>query len=337
MLNIYDFSIDYVIHPTLIRTQNLRFGWKLASDRTNVLQKNYRIVISDESGVRADTGVVVSGALFDIRIPDLILSSRTDYTVKVTVTDNTGDTAEYAQTVSTEILPDEWEAEWIKPEKHIAGWAPYLRTKFEVCGIKKAVMYACGLCCAEYYINGVRTDDFMLDPPMTNYEKMVYYRRFEITDLLRDGGNALTVLLGEGFYSQSRVWSNNGLVYGDVCVKLRVEITLSDGTLRVITTNTDDWKSKYSPISSNNIYAGEIYDCRLETEGFADYDSSECGWDGVVCDETPKGILTPCLMPPVREIRRLPAKTVHCATGKEDGAWIFDLGENMAGIAEYRL
>ena len=33
MLKLYDFSIDYITNPTLIRTGGLRFGWKLDSDR----------------------------------------------------------------------------------------------------------------------------------------------------------------------------------------------------------------------------------------------------------------------------------------------------------------
>ncbi|MBR5870321.1 MAG: family 78 glycoside hydrolase catalytic domain [Clostridia bacterium] len=337
MLNIYDFSVDYVIAPTLVRTRGLRFGWKLDSDNKDVLQKDYRIVIADENGITADTGVIESSSYFDITIPDLILSSRTDYTVTVTVHDNHGDTAAYTHTISTEILPEEWDAEWIKPEEHIAGWAPYLRTKFEVTGVRRAVLYACGLGIAQYTVNGKCIHDFVLDPPATNYEKTVLYRRFDITDTIIDGGNALAVQLGEGFYSQSRVWGHQGMVYGDVCLIARLEITLDDGTTKVITTNTRDWKYKYSPITTNNIYAGEVYDCRLETPDFADYHGSERGWGPVISDETPKGKLTPCLMPPIRVVRTLPAVSVHCAAGKDDGAWIFDIGENMAGVAEFRM
>ena len=337
MLKLYDFSVDYVKSPTLVRTVGLRFGWKLDSDRRDVLQSTYRIVIEIENGIAADTGIVVSSAFFDITIPDLCLASGTDYKVTVTVTDNHGDTASLSHAVSTEILPEEWNAQWIKPQRHITGWAPYLRTKFTVSGIHRATLYACGLGCAEYTVNGKTIHDCLLDPPITNYEKTVLYRRFDITEYLHDGGNALSVLLGEGFYSQSRVWGHTGMVYGDVCLIARLEIELDDGSVKVITTNTEDWTYQYSPITVNNIYAGETYDCRLEIPDHADYDSSDCGWGPVITDDTPKGVLTPCLMPPVRVVRTLPAKSVHCASGKDDGAWIFDIGENMAGVAEFHL
>ena len=42
-------------------------------------------------------------------------------------------------------------------------------------------------------------------------------------------------------------------------------------------------------------------------------------------------------MPPVRIMRELPAVSVKCASGASDGAWIFDLGENFAGIYEVRI
>jgi len=337
MLKIYDFSVDYVINPTLIKCKNLRFGWKLSSNNKNVLQKAYQIKIDGGNGTVFDSGVITSTEFFDVSFKNLQLESKSDYTINLTVKDNYGEKASYSQPVSTEILPYEWEADWIKPAIDISGWAPYLRTKFLLPSVKNAVMYASGLGYAEYYINGAKVEDYLIDPPQSNYEKIVYYRRFDVTNLLKTGGNAIAVLLGEGFYSQSRVWGYDGLKYGEVCLKLRLDITLDDGTVKTITTNTEDWKSKPSPITINNIYGGETYDCRLETNDFCDYNGSDSGWNQVVLDTVEKGILTPCLIPPVKVIRELPAREVHCASGKEDGAWIFDIGENIAGIAEFKL
>ncbi len=337
MLKIYDFSVDYAVSPTLVKCKDLRFRWKLKSDLKNVVQKGYQITIFKSGTPVFDSGFVASSDFFDIDFRELCLESRTDYVINLTVEDNYCERATYSHTVSTEILPDEWEAVWIKPAVHISGWAPYLRTKFEVSGIRKAVMYACGLGCAEYYVNGVKTDDFMIDPPSSNYDKIVYYRRFDVTGLLKEGGNALAVWLGEGFYSQSRVWGYEGLKYGDVCCILRLEITLEDGSQKVITSNTDSWEYKYSPVTVNNLYGGETYDCRLETKDFCDYYGSGAGWSQVVEDTAEKGVLTPCLIPAIKVIRQLPATEMHCASGKDDGAWIFDMGENISGVAEFTI
>lgn len=338
MLKIRDILIDYVAGPQLAKTTGLRFSWKLESDIEGIFQKSYRLTISENDSIAFDSGTVESGKCFDITFDNLVLKSRTNYKMHLSITDNYGNIAKEDTCFSTEILPEEWgSAKWIKPSLHISGWAPYLRCKFTLGNIKSAVMYASGLGCAEYYINGQKTDDYYIDPPMTNYEKNVFYRRYDITNLLKCGGNAVCVLLGEGFYSQSRVWGHTGFVYGDVCAKIRIEITLEDGTQKTVVTDTENWKYKYSPISVNNIYGGETYDSRLETSNFSEYDGSDNGWENVIEDETPKGVLTPCNIRPVRIIRRLPAVSMHPCSGKNDGAWIFDIGENMAGIAEFHL
>ena len=339
MLKIYDISVNNVCEPEMILTRGLRFGWKLKSNFCKTYQSSYKIEIITGNDVHFDSGVIWSTKSYDISFPDLVLPSKTDVKIKVTVWDTTGNSTSGTIQTSTEILPDEWgDAKWIKPMEHIAGWAPYLRTKFLVRGkVRKAVMYASGLGCAEYYVNGKRTDDHYIEPPFTNYEKTVYYRRYDLTDKITEGGNALTVLLGEGFYSQSCVWGYLGFSYGDVCAKIYLEITLRNGEKQIITTNTDEWKYAYGPISKNNIYEGETYDCRLEIKGFADYCGSEKKWDSVIEDRTPKGVLTPALFPPVRVVRELETMSVTPVSGLRDGAWIFDIGENIAGTVEFHL
>ena len=103
MLKIYDFSVDYITNPTLIKRSGLRFGWKLTSDRANVLQKGYKITVSNQNDVIFDSGFINSSDFFDISFEDLLLSSKTDYTINLSVKDNYGDIAEYSHSVSTEI------------------------------------------------------------------------------------------------------------------------------------------------------------------------------------------------------------------------------------------
>ncbi len=339
MLKIYDISVNNVCEPNLILTRALRFAWKINSDKTEVYQSSYRIEIIIDNEIYFDSGIIEDSKMFDISFDGLILPSKTDVDIRITVCDNYGESATKTISTATEILPSEWgDAIWIKPSHHMVSWAPYLRTKFKVRGkVKKAIMYASGLGCAEYYVNGERTDDYFIEPPFTNYEKTVYYRRYDLSDKIKNGGNALTVLLGEGFYSQSCVWGYSGLTYGDVCAKIYLEITLKDGSKQIITTNTEDWQYVYSPITLNNLYEGEAYDCRLEISGFAEYDGSDYRWNTVVEDTTPKGVLTPALFPPVRVVREVETKSVRAASGGKDGAWIFDLGENIAGTVEFHL
>ncbi len=336
MLSLYDLSINAVKNPTYIPYENLEIGWKMQSDHTSVKQTSYRITVAGAEGRVYDSGAVDSDD--SVHIPLAVtLKSRTDYTVDVTVTDNYGEIAGASLRVHTAIASDEWNAQWIKPRRHIEGWAPYLRTKFAArADVASAHLYVCGLGCGEYYINGQTVSEDKIDPPITNYEREVLYRIYDVKHLLGEK-NALAAWLGEGWYSQSRVWGSHGMKYGDCCLIARLEITYENGERQVITTNTEDWMYKYSPITLNNLYGGETYDCRLETPDFADPDGDDTDWGDVVKATPPAGILRLCEMPAVRETRILPAVSVTRASGKSDGAWIVDFGENVSGVVELHI
>ncbi len=338
-MRVYDIKINRESPCLNVPVKGLRFSWKYDGDENEIRQTAYRIEITAGNKAVKDTGIVESGESVDVVVSGLELAFAEEYVLKVTSFDNYGNSASASATFMTELSTEDFgKAEWIKPSCHIAGWAPYLRTKFTLDKkVGKAVLWGIGLGAGEFYINNRRTDENYLDPPSTNYEETVLYRALDVTDLVKTGKNCLSVCLGEGFYSQSRVWGSNGMVYGDVCVKAVLRVYFEDGTKADVLTDTENWKYKYSPISLNNVYAGETYDKRLETPDFADPEGSEEGWGPVKTDDTHKGKLTPCLMPPIRIIREIPCIGYHCENGKSDGAWIFDMGENFAGIYEITI
>ncbi|MBP5311672.1 MAG: family 78 glycoside hydrolase catalytic domain [Clostridia bacterium] len=339
-MRVYDIKINRAAPCLNVPVMGLRFGWKYEDDASEVFQTAYRIEILKGGKRVFDTGVVDPGEeSVDVSPSGLRLEYACEYVVKITSFDNKGNSASEEAGFITELSETDWNmAEWIKPAEHISGWAPYLRTKFDVAKkVSRAILWGCGLGIGEFYINGERTDDNYIDPPATNYEETLLYRAHDVTKLVKEGKNCLAVLLGEGFYSQSRVWGSNGMIFGDVCVKAVLRLLFEDGSSAEVLTGTENWKYKYSPISLNNIYAGEVYDRRLETEDFADPEGSETGWGAVRTDDTPKGALTPCLMEPVRIIREIPCIGYHCESGKSDGAWIFDMGENFAGTYEVTI
>ena len=321
MLKLYDLSINGVKNPPYAPCKDLYIGWKLDSDNTGVLQRAYTASIAKTGD---DVPAWVSeGTTRSVHIPvDGILESHTDYILTVTATDNHGETATATLAFATALNPEDWQGKWIKPKKLVTGWAPYLRTKFRVKnGIKAAKLFVSGLGCGEYYINNQKISEDLIDPPMTNYEREVFYRVYDVTAFIKEGKNAFAALLGEGFYAQSRVWSHTGFYYGDPCLMARLELILEDGTKTVLVTDTDgSWSYKYSPIVLNNIYGGETYDTRLETPDFADPDGDEEGWGSVVEDATPKGELKLCMMPPIRIFKELPAVAVTNCSGKDGSA-----------------
>lgn len=336
MLKIYDITVDLVKQPLAASVQGTRFSWKTESDRASVRQQSFRAKISSESGTVFDSGIIESRESVEVSFPSLTLAPATRYILELTVVDDKGETATGETCFATELPAEMWTAKWIKPAKHYESWAPYIRKKFETKkAIKRATLYASGLGCAEYYINGEKISDDYIDPPMTNYTQEVLYRVFDVTSFL-SYKNCFAAWLGDGWYSQSRVWTHGGFKYGDVCLCAELHIEYEDGETEIIATD-DSWTYKYSPIVLNNLYGGETYDTRFETPDFAKYTGDEEDWKTCKYDDIPKGELRRCNMPAVKIIRTIPAVSVTNCSGKDDGAWIIDMGENFAGFAEFHL
>ncbi len=333
-MKIYDLSVNGVNKSLVLPVEKLRISWKI-HDTTFKRQKNYRVSVSCGDEKVFDTGVVESDESAEVCLEKIKLNYESEYLFKVECENEGGEKAEICEKFFTET--NDWSgARFIKPKKAIPGWSPYLRKKF-IAGDKKIVdakLWGVGLGVGEFFVNGEKVGDGLCDPPSTNYEKTILYRCWDVTEMVKNGGNCVAIQLGEGFYSQRRVWG--GMVYGDECAIAKLSVAYADGSKDVIITD-DTWTSKLSPITENSIYGGEVYDARLETPDFALFGGDEDGWGSVVFDETPKGKLTGCLIAPVKVIRELPCREVYCAAGKDDGAWVFDLGENFAGIYEVVL
>lgn len=335
MLTLQNIRINRLQNPRLVWvTEPPRFSWQLSSAEQGCLQTAYRVEVYQNSTPVFDSGKVESDKSVDVLCPALQLTPHTDYTATVTVWDNHGACAKGETAFSTALGKEGWlGAEWITPKRQVEGASPYLRRKFEVKKpVTKATLFASGLGLSEYYLNGEAISEGRIDPIATNYEKTVFYRFFDLTDRIRIGGNALAVWLGDGFWGQNRLWLDHAEPrYGEVCCIARLHILYTDGTEENIV-SAPDWEAKPSPITLNNLYAGELYDARMEDRDFAFFTGDEDGWGKTKLATPPKGELVGCDLPAVKVIKTLPARSVSPVSGKHDGAFIFDFGENFAGV-----
>jgi alpha-L-rhamnosidase len=119
--------------------------------------------------------------------------------------------------------------------------------------------------------------------------------------------------------------------------KMLVEMRLDyeDGRSQVVTSD-GEWKATTGPITFDSISTGEHYDARLEAKvkGWDTPTYQATGWDNAQVVEPVKGILTSQVAPPVRITKTIkPVKL----TQPEPGVWLFDLGQNIAGIPQIRV
>lgn len=171
---------------------------------------------------------------------------------------------------------------WSEPEtdhRHL----PLVRNEFSLPSrVRSARLYLSALGLVQAEINGQRVGDDELTPGWTVYRDRLECWTYDVTSLLTDGANAMGFWLGDGWY-RGRLGFDGGMpnVYGDhIGVLAQLEVEGEDGTITKIYSNAWDrtWKVAKGPIVCSDLYEGEIYDARLEEEGWSRPSFKDDGW-----------------------------------------------------------
>ena len=368
------------IDQTAITTGGIRLGWQMTADANGERQSAYEITICENVTNKKvyTSGKVKSSQSQLVNVPALKPNTH-GYYWQVRVWNEKGEASDLSKKQEIRVVPEKIDAEWIgaitrkdaklpygrfpnsvfKKDSFRTKWADVdtlsarsiiLRKGFDT-GRKRitdAVVYVCGLGHYRLNINGATVGDAEFAPVWSEYDKTVYYNVFDVTDLITAGGNAVSVLLGNGMFNVQRMgrYSKLQTSFGPPQMLLRLEINYADGTRQVIKSG-DDWKYSLSPITFNSIYGGESYDARLEQQGCCKAGFDDSGWRKAVVTEGPKGRLTPQTVQPVRIMERygikswkpIPADSLASAsksTKREihPSAFVADMGQNLAGFPE---
>ena len=129
--------------------------------------------------------------------------------------------------------------------------SPLMRKEFSV-GRKvvSADLYVCGLGYYEAYLNGRRVGDHVLDPAWTNFHKRAFYVTYDVTGMIRRGGNAIGIMLGRGQYSPicTDIWGlYRSKWVGQPKAIALLAIRYSDGTTERIVTD-ESWRTAGGPV-----------------------------------------------------------------------------------------
>lgn len=259
-------------------------SWKIHSDEQGVEQKAYRLQMSVEPSFATlvvDTGLVETNQSVGILVPDIKLQSLTTYYCRVKILSNKEIMTEWSRTNSftTAYLENsEWigqfiSAETIEEKDRSAG--TYLRKEFNLGqkvaqhgAIKKAVLCSTALGIYHIYINGNKVGEDQLAPGWTSYKHHLLYQMYEVTELLQENENAIGALVGAGWYKGLMGFLGLRNNYGEQTALLAdLSIWYEDGTKDIIATDKT-WQGASSPVTFSEIYDGEIYDARLEIEGW---------------------------------------------------------------------
>ncbi|MCY1720956.1 family 78 glycoside hydrolase catalytic domain [Prolixibacteraceae bacterium Z1-6] len=337
-----DLKVEYLSNPMGIDTNKPRFSWKLHSDERNINQTAYQLIISEskeEIGKKIgriwDSGKVASNETVNIEYNGKPLQSNTNYywRVGVSIDDEKYTWSEPAFFHTGILDEEEWKAKWITIKDEITNQSPFLRKGFNVNKkIEQAVVYVTAVGFYEFFLNGEKVGDHVLDPGITDYRKTILYSTYDVTEQLQEGINVAGALLGNGAWNFIKTegrwsWGRRGTSFGNPALWVQLMITYSDGSREMIVSD-NTWKTAASPISFNNLYGGEDYDAREELSGWSTADFDDSDWQNAAIAEKPTGDLKSQMMPPIKVVQTLePVKQTH----PEPGVYLFDLGQNIAG------
>lgn len=359
-LQVTNLRCEYSENPLGIETAAPHFNWQLQSTQKNVLQTACKILVADDSfqlknGNAAiwNSNKIQSAASIQMQYAGKPLQAAKKYFWKVWVWDNKGNVAEsdVAYWQMGLLTENDWkQAQWIAyknlpdsliivPAEHGNGkkeWGkrpdvlPLFRKEFTINkSVKLATAFICGLGQFELSVNGEKTGNHFLDPGWTKYNQQAQYVTFNITSQVKQGTNAVGVMLGNGFYyiPSERYRKMTG-AYGYPKIIARVLIEYTDGSTENIVSN-NSWKTAASPITFSSLYGGETYDATLEQKGWNQTGFDDSKWQDAVI-ATPHQLVAQTA-PPVKVMEEFgPAKTNQL----NNHTWVYDFGQNMSGIPQ---
>lgn len=331
-------------NPLVIGTDRPRFSWQLAQalydPEWNLRQAAYRVVVADNEAILArdqgnmwDSGKVESDRSVYVPYGGKALSPGTTYYYKIQVWLQHKEKGIWSHVgqFGTGLAEADWAGKWIgramQQGKELVP-ACYLRRELNIeKPVYKARLYATALGMYETRLNGRRVGDHLLAPGWTDYAQRVLYQTYDVTELLQEGGNAWSIVLGTGWYA-GNVGMMGTRIYGNApCCLMQLEVEYLDGTSASFCTD-ESWRMNEGPVRYSDMIKGESFDSRLEQRGWDRSGFDDSSWSVPEVFPQYQGKLQAQSGPPVRITQTIEPVRSYVT---ERGTIIFDFGQNMTG------
>ena len=337
---------EHMVRPIGVDNPNPRLSWLMNDDRKGASQQAYRVIIGldslqigNKAGIVWNSGKVVSSqSLISYKGP--ALRAFTKYYWQLELWDKDGKPMKIAtSSFETGMMGmQNWRGTWISDNNDENTLpAPYFRKDFNAKKqIKSARAYIAAAGLYELYLNGKKVGNHRLDPMYTRFDRRNLYVTYDVTSNIKNGDNAIGVLLGNGWYNHQSlaVWNFDKAPWRarpTFCLDLR--ITYTDGSVELVKSGAD-WKTSLSPVISNSIYTAEHYDARLAQKGWNTPGFDDAKWQGSRLRAAPSTNIVSQVMYPIRNVEDIAVKRLRKFS---DTNYVFDLGRNIAGVSKIKV
>lgn len=343
MLAIKKTRTNHLADPIGIDTTVPRLSWIIVSDKRNTKQTAYQIQASHDaafSEIIYDSGKTEFEQCIAVPYSGPVLTSkeRVYWHVKVWSIEEESDYCPVNYFEMGLLKLSDWRAKWIEMEKDVdpgkSNPEPIIRKAFLVKpDLAKARIYSTAHGVYSFKINGNAATEDMFLPGRTVYTKRLQYQTYDITTLLQEGENVLSVMFGDGWWRGAVGAQSNYYTFGYKLAFLgQIALTYSDGTEQII---ASDRSFKYSagPLLKSDTKCGEIYDARLVQSGWDKPGFDDSSWKNVWEVDCDLSNLVATSSVPVRTMESFSPAILNTP----DGNTVLDFGQNIAGFMEMKV
>ena len=311
---------EYQLNPTGLTATKPRLSWQMKAASRGAKQIAYQVLVADsEAELKKDNGNVWNSGMtkaeqsLKIEYAGKPLESRKRYYWKVKIWNEKNKPTLYSEPSFWEMAllnKEDWSARWIT-KNSTEGKAIEFQKEFNLAKrATRARIYVTGQGAYHLMFNGKKVGQDILTPGFAKENQEIGYQIYEIpNDDLSIGTNFITATLGNAWQKQNQLCQ----------LLFQMEMEFYDGTRQTVVSD-GSWKTRLSPIVTNTINGGEVYDARLE------YGKD---WENATIVENTKELVSQ-IAPQMQVLKEIRAIKI---TEPRKGRYVFDFGQNLIGFA----
>ena len=226
------------------------------------------------------------------------------------------------------------DAQWIMPSMDTDS---VFRKKFTYEGSGKAMINITGLGYFLLYINGKKVSDDLFTPAYSDYHPRdtskfrypiydtmnhrIYCLRYDIAKYLDIGENCIGIMLGSGFYNQTKRMGEGNVTYGRIKLCFWIDL----GYNQVISDQSVLFKQGF--IKTSNLFFGEEHDYTDFDYKWNTISANMDGWCNSIICPVPQSSFHIQTFNSDRIIKKIKPKLID----RKDGCLLYDAGINITG------